>query len=421
MKNPAVLFGSLRAYPLSFWLLCLNMLVFMMSFNMLLPEMNDYITQLGGADYKWMILGLWTFAAAIARPFSGKIADNISRKSVMYFGIGISILISLLYPLFITVTGFLILRFLHGFSTGFHPTGATAIIADIVPRGKRGEAMGLFGVMISLGFSGGQAIGSPIKQAVGFNGLFLFAALLGGFAFLLLLVVREREKMLVVEEEETTVVDQSSTSQEPKVVPSFWSKVIPKWSEVIAPEVVHPSVLMFLTAMCSGIYMMSVPDFSEHLGLSNKGMFYLVNVSFMVITRILSGQFYDRYGARRNLNVGLILMALGAIVTATSTSITQFLLSSIIFGIAASICSPALFAWTADLANPKFKGRGMSTMFIALELGIATGTFSSQMIYDNQPANFFYLFLWTAVLCMFGIVYLFFTKRSKWNNSQSED
>ena len=50
------------------------MLLFFISFNLIVPELNDYITSLGGADEKWLILGLWTLAAAIARPFSGKIA-----------------------------------------------------------------------------------------------------------------------------------------------------------------------------------------------------------------------------------------------------------------------------------------------------------------------------------------------------------
>ncbi len=375
----------------------------MASFNMILPEMNEYLTNLGGADKKWMILGLWTFAAAFARPFSGKIADNISRKSVMYFGILVSILICFLYPYFVTVTGFLVLRFLHGFSTGFQPTGVTALIADIVPKGKRGEAMGIFGVTISLGFSGGLAIGSPIKMAIGMDGLFMTAALMGIFAFLLLFFIAEENVPYKI-------------ARESKSTESLASKIIPKWNEIFAPEVLHPSVIMFLTAMCSGTYMMVVPDFSAHLGMENKGMFYLVNVAFTVITRFVAGKFYDKYGAQRNLNLGLTLLIVGALLTGTSTTVTQFLLSGIVFGVAGGICSPALFAWTADLSNPVFKGRGMATMFIALELGIAAGNYGTQKIYNNNPANFLNLFLAMSVLCVVGIVYLFYTRRIKQTN-----
>ncbi len=256
----------------------------MMSFNMLLPEMNEYLTNLGGADKKWMILGVWTIAAAIARPFSGKIADNIGRKFVLYFGILVSITVSFLYPFFGTVGAFLFLRFLHGFSTGFHPTGATALIADVIPKGKRGEAMGLFGVTISVGFSGGNALGSPIKQAFGMDGLFVVGGLLGIVALALLFFIKEDNQPYKI-------------AKKLRPNESLSAKILPKLDEIIAPEVVQPSVIMFLTAICSGVYLMSVPDFSTHLGLDNKGIFYLVNVVFMVMTRFLSGKFYDKYAS----------------------------------------------------------------------------------------------------------------------------
>ena len=413
MSKFSAQFSNFKTFPASFWLMCLNMLVFMMSFNMILPEMNEYLTKLGGEDYKWMILGLWTLAAAAARPFSGKIADNVSRKSVMYFGIGVSILICFLYPFFVSVTGFLILRFIHGFSTGFHPTGATALIADVIPKGKRGEAMGIFGVTISLGFSGGHGIGSPIKIAYGIETLFLTGAMFGILALLLLLLVKEtKKKEDSVLPMNDFVLDSAIETPLKKQMPTY-RKFIPYWDEIIAPEVVQPSVLMFLTAMVSGVYMVSVPDFSQFLGLENKGSFYLTNVAFMVVTRFVAGKYYDKYGARRNLYVGLSLMILGLLVTATSLTVAQFLLSSVIFGIAASICSPAIFAWTADLADPTYKGRGMSTMFIALELGIASGALLTQLVYNNDYANFFNLFAITALFCLVGILYLYLTRRIK--------
>src|SRR5690606_3869667 len=113
--------------------------------------------------------------------------------SVMFFGVIVSVIISFLYPLFLTVTGFLFLRFLHGFSTGFHPTGATALIADVIPKGKRGEAMGIFGVTITLGFSTGQALGSTVRSAGGMEGLFYTCGILGAISILLILFIKENK------------------------------------------------------------------------------------------------------------------------------------------------------------------------------------------------------------------------------------
>ena len=64
----------------------------------------------------------------------------------MVFGSLVCFVCGFFYPWALTVTGFLGLRLLHGFSTGFKPTGTAAFIADIVPVERRGEAMGLLGV-----------------------------------------------------------------------------------------------------------------------------------------------------------------------------------------------------------------------------------------------------------------------------------
>ena len=42
----------LKKYPVQFWLLCLSTWLFFFSFTLLVPELSDYITSLGGEDYK---------------------------------------------------------------------------------------------------------------------------------------------------------------------------------------------------------------------------------------------------------------------------------------------------------------------------------------------------------------------------------
>ena len=365
---------------------------------MLIPEMNSYLTDLGGEDQKWLILGLWTIAAALTRPFSGKIADNISRKSVMIIGVVISVLVSFSYPWFLSITGFLFLRFLHGFSTGFHPTGATALIADVIPQGKRGEAMGIFGVTITIGFSLGQALGSTVRAAFEMEGLFMTCGILGALSVLLILPIKENKETVRQNAKEKGYV-------------SLKSKVIPKWDEVIAPEVVQPSVIMFLSAGVAGLYFMMVPDFSTHLGIANKGLFFMVNVGIVVVTRFISGRFVDLWGARKNLYISLSVLIVGCLVTGSATTQSHFLISSLIYGFGAAIGSPAIMAWTADLANPKYKGRGMATMFIALETGFLMGNYIAQVVYNNKPENFFYAFFAGAILSALGLTYLILTRR----------
>ena len=108
-------------FNFQFGLLCVSNFLFSASFSMMIPELPAYLTQLGGAEYKGLIIALFTLMAGISRPFSGKLTDTIGRVPVMIFGSLVCVVCSLLYPVLTSVSGFLLLRFFHGFSTGFKP------------------------------------------------------------------------------------------------------------------------------------------------------------------------------------------------------------------------------------------------------------------------------------------------------------
>ncbi|UKN03107.1 MFS transporter [Paracrocinitomix mangrovi] len=400
MNKVAAYFSSLKDYNASFWMLSIHMFLFFSSFNMLIPEMNEYITTLGGADYKWMILGLWTIAAAISRPLSGKIADNVSRKSVMYFGVAVSVIISFLYPFFITVTGFLMLRFLHGFSTGFQPTGATALVADVIPQGKRGEAMGIFGVTIALGFSMGQFMGSIVKSAAGIDGLFITVGILGLVSMVMIFFISEDKKAI-----EQNAAERGYTT--------FFQKVIPRLDELIGPEVAQPAIITFIYTNITAIYFFMVPEVSTYLGIENKGAFFGINIFIVIAVRFASGKLVDKIGARKNIMAGLITLMIATMITGTAQNPTQFMISALVFGAGTAIISPAVMAWTADLSNPKYKGRGMGTMFIMLELGFLSGNYFTQLIYNNQEGNVFNAFFFGFSMCGAALIYMFFTRRTR--------
>src|SRR5262245_58932595 len=102
-----------RLYTAPFLLLCLSHALFAGSFNMMIPELPTYLTKLGGAEHKGLIIALFTITAGLSRPFSGKLSDTIGRLPVMYIGVFACVICSLLYPVLAFVTGFLALRFFH--------------------------------------------------------------------------------------------------------------------------------------------------------------------------------------------------------------------------------------------------------------------------------------------------------------------
>ena len=155
---------------------------------MLIPDLPSYLTSLGGAEYKGFIISLFTITAMCSRPFSGKLADTVGRVPVMMVGSLVCFVCSLLYPALTAVSGFMVLRLLHGFSTGFKPTGQAAYLSDIIPADRRGEAMGLLGTASAIGMAGGPAVGGLVSYHFGLNVMFycssafalLSAVIIGG-------------------------------------------------------------------------------------------------------------------------------------------------------------------------------------------------------------------------------------------------
>ena len=361
------------------------MFFFMTSFNLILPELNNYISILDGADKKGLIITLFTISAAISRPFSGKLADTIGRKKVIYLGIICSFFIMLIYPFSYSVLFFLILRFLHGFSAGFAPTGATALLTDLIPEKSRGHAMGIWGTFISLGIGVGQTLGSWIYLSFGFTILFLIGALFSLIAFILVFWIKE------------TLVNQQK----------FNFKLLRiSWKDVFEPNVLPAAFVMLLSAMCSGMIFVLTPDLSTYLGISNKGFFFGIYVIATILIRLLTSSLSDRIGREKTLLIGCFILVISMLLVGTSNSIVSYIFAAIIFGIATGITSPTMFAWTADLSHEDRRGVGAGTMFIALEFGIMFGALLTLVSYDSTKSTIFLTFLIGAMMATIACIYL---------------
>jgi MFS family permease len=183
-----------RIYSSQFWLLCISATLFFASFNMIIPELPEFLTKLGGADYKGLIISLFTVTAMLSRPFSGKLADRLGRKPVIIFGGVVCLICSLFYPWLTSLFGFFLLRFFHGFSTGFSPTGVSAYVSDVIPADRRGEAMGFIGTAGAIGMASGPAIGGAVANQFGLHAMFYFSSFFAFVAIAITLGLKETKK-----------------------------------------------------------------------------------------------------------------------------------------------------------------------------------------------------------------------------------
>jgi MFS family permease len=361
-------------------------MLFSASFNMLIPELPDYLSSLGGAEHKGLIIALFTLTAGISRPISGKLTDTIGRIPVMIVGSAVCVLCGFLYPILSSISGFLFLRLVHGFSTGFKPTATSAYIADIVPQARWGEALGMHGLAFSLGMAIGPALGSYITQLYSMNVLFYASSAFALFSILIVINLKE------------TLTNRQTYS---------WSLMSLSRSDLFDIRVLPAALVTVLYYLTYGVILTLIPDWSGHIGMENKGIFFMAYTVASLAIRFLAGRLSDTHGRLKVSKCGLALLIFAMIVLGYGKDPLWLISGACLYGMATGIVSPALNAWTIDLSHPNFRGKALSTMYIALEAGIGLGALYSGWLYKDLINRIPLILQGTSLAACSALIYIF--------------
>jgi MFS family permease len=380
----------------------------MASFGMIIPELPEYLDLMGAGHLLGYIIGLFTLGALVSRFFSGKIADNSGRKVVMVFGTGVTAIAGFMYVILGAVsdyyTGmlgvwlFLALRFFHGLSTGFRPIGSSALLTDIVPHNRRGEALGILGVAGNAGMASGPALGSYLAVEWGYDTMFIASSLFGILSLLL-------------------------TLQLPETLP-YARKII--WSDLnifkgkIFDFAAWPAALSLLpVALSFGVFLTITPNFVDDLGYKYKGFFNTIIVVASILMRLFAGKASDRYGRKPLLAIGGLLLFMGMGILSIATTQVEAAIGGVVYGLSIGINMPTIFAWTTDL-SPKTKiALGIGTTLVSLEIGIGLGAFVSGYVfaYDASLLQELYRFCsYSGGIMFLVLLYSIYVRQTNMNS-----
>lgn len=183
---------STRLVTPEFLLLWSSAFAFFFSFHLLLPILPLYARTLGIPESQiGLIVGFFALSSMTVRPWAGWAADRYGRRPLLITGTLIFLASSLLYGLSRTAAALLLTRLLHGSGMGCYPTSATAVVADIAPPDRRGEAVGFIGAAGSLALALGPFLGAWVAERFGFPTLFATSAAAATCAMGLTIFLRE--------------------------------------------------------------------------------------------------------------------------------------------------------------------------------------------------------------------------------------
>ncbi len=186
--------GKEPLWTRTFILLALANLLLFFGFQMLLPTIPAYVTQLGGDNSAvGMVIFILTISALIIRPFSGAALDMLSGKLILIIGSIITLIAIGSYIAAASVGIIYLLRVVHGIGWGISTTTYGTMASNIIPASRRGEGMGYFGLASTLAMAIGPMSGIAIINSFSFTVLFTVSFVLTLLSMLVSMLVGKND------------------------------------------------------------------------------------------------------------------------------------------------------------------------------------------------------------------------------------
>ncbi|MBI4609048.1 MAG: MFS transporter [Candidatus Rokubacteria bacterium] len=367
--------ASTRLATGQFALLWSAAFAFFLSFYLLLPTLPLYARALGIAESQiGLIIGCFALSSMVGKPWAGWAADRYGRRPLLVAGALIFLGSSLLYGWSRTAAALLLVRIFHGMGMGLYPTAATAMVADMAPPERRGEAMGFYGAASNVALAAGPFLGAWMAESTGFRALFGVSALVAALAVGLTLSLNE-------------------TALEKRRVAFSLTGVLSR------PALLPSGVLLCLMATY-GVQVAFLPLYVQSRHAGNPGVFFLAFALVAAAVRGYAGLLSDWLGRAPVAAGGMLVTGLAMATLAVGGELPALVLAGALYGVGLGAAQPALMAWTVDRVPPAERGKAMGVFFTALELGIGIGAIGFGGVLS--AAGFPVMFLLAGALALAG-------------------
>ena len=342
-------------FPLAFILALAANVLFWLSIQSLLPALPLYIASLGGTPTD---NGLVTFATAgaavIARPFVGVMADRMGRKPVMVLGGLCAILGPVLTAASQAILPLLAARAIGGIGIAAFTTGFQALLADLAPPERRGEAFGWGGNSGALASLVGPLAGDWVTSHQGFPMVFGLTATCGGLCALAALFVREPPR-------EAKQLGHSPPLQGLR--------------ETLTQHNVRAGIVAVSPlGMAYGAMITFWPLVAHEHHLGTIGAFYTVYALGLLTVQILAGRLSDRIGRTRVMLPGMLLAGAAFAAIPLARSDATSLIVAFACGAGLGIARTAIDALTLDGVSMPLRGTAIAAEFTTNDLWIGLGS-----------------------------------------------
>jgi MFS family permease len=358
-------------YPPTFYLAFLASFLFFFSLHLLITPLALYIEEIGGqASEVGLATGSFAIAAIIARPYMGRLADSWGRRPALLIGAIIFVLGPLSYIMARSVPLLLAARVFHGIGIAAFTSAYFALVADVTPASRWGEALGFGGVPPFVSVMLAAPLGTALTGRVSFSLLFIAAALAALCCLGIIVSLQEPRKDSV-----TPHLENPDGGGLLHVV-----RMRGVWAGSMA------SLAVGLTY---GVTYTFLPLFARDRGLGNVGLFFTLSGFGIIASRFLFGRISDKIGRVPVILPMFIVLAISMAGLNWTYGFAVLLVMALINGLGFGATRVGLDTLIVDSAPERARGTALGILFTCFDTGIGagamvTGMFASLTGYGNM-------------------------------------
>ncbi len=360
--------------------ICLVNFFIFINFHALLPTFPFFIASLGGdAIAIGVAASLFSLATVISRPFVGWIIDTRGRRTVLLVGLVGLALMPMGYCVAMGIALTIILRTIHGMFHAVASNANSTWVADIVPRKRMGEGLGMHGLSLAVSTAIAPAIGLSIMGTFGFRPLFALTTISVVVAFVLTLFIRSKNYTL---------------ERKPLRI-----------KELFEPMAVPAAITQCLFMVTYSTVEVFVAIYATEKGLPSGGIYFIFIAISTLVSRIALGRFVDSHGEMLLVYTGNAACISAVLLLVLCDNLPCFILSALCTGYSFGAIVPSLQTMAMHAVSPDRRGAATSTFFVAFDLGVAVGGLIAGVLIKSLGYDAMFLIIMS--FCFMSLAYYY--------------
>ena len=327
------------------------------------------------ASMAGLATGIVVIGCLVGRFFTGSIIRDVGYRRVLGIGVFFFFLMNAAYFFSHEIWQIFSVRFISGVAMGVIGTATGTYVATIVPRQFHGRGISYFSMSTALALCFGPFIGIALIGSLGYDGIFSIATGLSAVSLLLMWFVID-------------VTPPKDQKREKKSL---------SLDDFIDKRLVPFSIFVGIVCLTWGNVQALLADYAKTYDVvAAASSFFLLYAGASLLTRPITGKFYDAHGPVVLIFSTLVLMIVGLLLLASHAGSWVVLLAGAIMGLGfGNFQSLSQVSGISLVPRERF-AQATSTIFIFFDLGVGMAPYLSGFLV--QPVGYAGIFAINAAV-----------------------